>query len=62
MIADTPSSKSDSDSTKSFDPKKVIKRSNSNLKKSGSVQNITSMDIISKNGYLFKQKKHNSSK
>ena len=49
MIADS----SDSDSTKSFDPKKKgvpIKKNKTD---------VTSMDIVSKNGYLFKQIKHN---
>ena len=51
MIAE---SSSDNDSTKSFDPKKLKKV---NIKKDSA--ELTSMDIVSKNGYLFKQIKHN---
>ena len=50
MIAES----SDSDSNKSFDPKKVKAVQNKKSK-----TDVTSMDIMTKNGYLFKQIKQN---
>jgi hypothetical protein len=55
MIAES----SDGESNGSFDPKKVNPTKQTPKSELSLNINITSMDIVSKNGYLFKQIKHN---